>query len=439
MVKVRKTGWAFREPAAQAQPGRCAVKERVRVVVTGLGAITPLGNNVPALWEALAEGRSGVGPITQFDASDLATRIAAEVRDFDPKEHFGHKEARRLDRFMQFAVVAVEEAIADAGLVINEGNSEQIGVVIGTGIGGISTLVSQVQVLEKHGPRRVSPFFIPMILPDSAAGQVAITFGIKGPNMAITTACATGLNAIGEAAEMIRRGVIHTALCGGSEAAILPLTVAAFNVMGVLSTRNEEPQRASRPFDAQRDGFVIGEGAAILVLERLEEAQARGARIYGEVIGYGSSADAYHMAAPAVEGTGAAQAMRVALADAGLRPHDVDYINAHGTGTALNDVSETAAIKSVFGDYAYQVAVSSTKSMIGHLLGAAGAVEAIACLKALETGLIPPTINYEYPDPACDLDYVPNQARPANLRTAMSNSFGLGGHNACLIFRKFEG
>jgi len=415
------------------------VKERVRVVVTGLGAIAPLGDNVPALWEALAEGRSGVGPITHFDASDLATRIAAEVRNFDPKEHFGHKEARRMDRFMQFALVAVEEAIADAGLVINESNSEQTGVVIGTGIGGISTLVSQVQVLEKQGPRRVSPFFIPMILPDSAAGQVAITFGIKGPNMAVTTACATGLNAIGEAAEMIRRGFIHTAICGGSEAAILPLTVAAFNVMGVLSTRNEEPQRASRPFDARRDGFVMGEGAAILVLERLEKAQARGARIYGEVIGYGSSADAYHMAAPAVEGTGAAQAMRMALTEAGLKPHQVDYINAHGTGTALNDVSETAAIKSVFGDYAYQVAVSSTKSMIGHLLGAAGAIEAIACLKALETGLIPPTINYEYPDPACDLDYVPNKARPANLQTAMTNSFGLGGHNACLIFRKFEG
>ena len=415
------------------------MKERVRVVVTGLGAIAPLGDNVPALWEALAEGRSGVGPITHFDASDLATRIAAEVRNFDPKEHFGHKEARRMDRFMQFALVAVEEAIADAGLVINESNSEQTGVVIGTGIGGISTLVSQVQVLEKQGPRRVSPFFIPMILPDSAAGQVAITFGIKGPNMAVTTACATGLNAIGEAAEMIRRGFIHTAICGGSEAAILPLTVAAFNVMGVLSTRNEEPQRASRPFDARRDGFVMGEGAAILVLERLEKAQARGARIYGEVIGYGSSADAYHMAAPAVEGTGAAQAMRMALTEAGLKPHQVDYINAHGTGTALNDVSETAAIKSVFGDYAYQVAVSSTKSMIGHLLGAAGAIEAIACLKALETGLIPPTINYEYPDPACDLDYVPNKARPANLQTAMTNSFGLGGHNACLIFRKFEG
>jgi 3-oxoacyl-[acyl-carrier-protein] synthase II len=408
-------------------------------VVTGLGAITPVGNDVPTLWKALAEGHSGAGPITYFDASALATRIAAEVKDFDPKEHLGHKEARRLDRFIQFAVVAVEEAIADAGLVINERNSEQTGVVIGTGIGGVSTLVSQVKVFEERGPRRVSPFLIPMMLPDSAAGQVAITFGIKGPNMAVTSACATGLNAIGEAAEMIRRGFVHTAICGGSEAAILPLCVAAFNVMGVLSTRNDEPQRASRPFDAQRDGFVMGEGAAILVLERMEEAQARGARIYGEVIGYGSSADAYHMAAPAVNGTGAAQAMRMALSDAELTPHDIDHINAHGTGTALNDVSETAAIKSVFGDHAYKVAVSSTKSMTGHLLGAAGAVEAIACLKALETGLIPPTINYEHPDPECDLDYVPNEARPANLRTAMSNSFGLGGHNACLIFRKFEG
>lgn len=415
------------------------MKERVRVVVTGLGAITPLGNNVSTLWTGLAKGHSGVGPITHFDASDLATRIAAEVKDFDPKEHFGYKEAKRLDRFIQFAVVAVKEAIADAGLVIHENNSEQIGVVIGSGIGGIGTLVSQVKVFEEHGPRRVSPFFIPMMLPDSAAGQVAITFGIKGPNMAVITACATGANAIGEAAEMIRRGFVHTAICGGSEAAILPLCVAAFNVMGVLSTRNDEPQRASRPFDVQRDGFVIGEGAVILVLERLEEAQARGAKIYGEVIGYGSSADAYHMASPALDGAGAAQAMRMALSDAELTPRDVDYINAHGTGTALNDVSETAAIKSVFGDQAYKVAVSSTKSMIGHLLGAAGAVEAIACLKALETGLIPPTINYEYPDPECDLDYVPNEARPANLRTAMSNSFGLGGHNACLIFCKFEG
>lgn len=415
------------------------MKERVQVVVTGLGAITPLGNDVPTLWKALAEGHSGVRPITHFDASALDTRIAAEVKDFDPKEYFDHKEAKRLDRFIQFAVVAVEEAIADAGLVINESNSEQIGVVIGSGIGGIGTVVSQVKVFEERGPRRVSPFLIPMMLPDSAAGQVAITFGIKGPNMAVTTACATGLNAIGEATEMIRRGFVHTAICGGSEAAILPLSIAAFNVMGVLSTRNDEPERACRPFDAQRDGFVIGEGAAILVLERLEDAQARGARIYGEVIGYGSSADAYHMAAPAVDGTGAAQAMRMALSDAELTPRDVDYINAHGTGTSLNDVSETAAIKSALGAHAYKVAVSSTKSMTGHLMGAAGAVEAIACLKALETGLIPPTINYEHPDPECDLDYVPNDARPANLRTAMSNSFGLGGHNACLIFRKLEG
>jgi len=408
-------------------------------VVTGLGAITPVGNDVPTLWKALAEGHSGVGPITHFDASALATRIAAEVKDFDPKEHLGHKEARRLDRFIQFAVVTVGQAIADARLVINESNSEQTGVVIGSGVGGIGTLVNQVKILEERGPRRVSPFLIPMMLPDSAAGQAAITFGIKGPNMAVISACATGLNAVGEAAEMIRRGFVRTAICGGSEAAILLLSMAAFNVMGVLSTRNAEPQRACRPFDAQRDGFVIGEGAAILVLERLEEAQARGARIYGEVIGYGSSADAYHMAAPAVNGTGAAQAMRMALFDAELRPRDVDYINAHGTGTSLNDVSETAAIKSVLGDHAYKVAVSSTKSMTGHLMGAAGAVEAIACLKALETGLIPPTINYEHPDPECDLDYVPNEARPANLRIAMSNAFGLGGHNACLIFRKFEG
>ena len=407
-----------------------------RVVVTGMGAITPAGNDVPTMWEALKEGRSGVGPITHFDASELNTQIAAEVKDFDPKEHFGHKEARRLDRVVQFALVASKEALEDAQLVINDGNAEEIGVVIGSGIGGISTLLEQVKVMDTRGPRRVSPFLIPMIIPDTSAGQVAISFGAKGPNMAVVSACATGANAIGEAAEMIRRGAAQAMICGGTEAAIQPIAVAGFSIMQALSTRNDEPERASRPFDAERDGFIMGEGAGVLILESLAHARARGARIYGEVVGYGSTADAYHITAPAEKGEGGARAMRMALKSAGLEPEEIDYINAHGTSTKLNDIGETVAIKNVFGPHAYRLPISSTKSMIGHLLGAAGAVEAIASIKALEEGLIHPTINYEHPDPECDLDYVPNTARPAELHTVMSNSFGFGGHNACLIFRK---
>ncbi|MFB0545340.1 MAG: beta-ketoacyl-ACP synthase II [Anaerolineae bacterium] len=407
-----------------------------RVVVTGMGAITPAGNDVPTMWEALKEGRSGVGPITHFDASELNTQIAAEVKDFDPKEHFGHKEARRLDRVVQFALVASKEALEDAQLVINDGNAEEIGVVIGSGIGGISTLLEQVKVMDTRGPRRVSPFLIPMIIPDTSAGQVAISFGAKGPNMAVVSACATGANAIGEAAEMIRRGAAQAMICGGTEAAIQPIAVAGFSIMQALSTRNDEPERASRPFDAERDGFIMGEGAGVLILESLAHARARGARIYGEVVGYGSTADAYHITAPAEKGEGGTRAMRMALKSAGLEPEEIDYINAHGTSTKLNDIGETVAIKNVFGPHAYRLPISSTKSMIGHLLGAAGAVEAIASIKALEEGLIHPTINYEHPDPECDLDYVPNTARPAELHTVMSNSFGFGGHNACLIFRK---
>ncbi len=407
-----------------------------RVVVTGMGAITPVGNDVPTMWEALKEGRSGVGPITHFDASELNTQIAAEVKDFDPKEHFGHKEARRLDRVVQFALVASKEALEDAQLVINDGNAEEIGVVIGSGIGGISTLLAQVKVMDTRGPRRVSPFLIPMIIPDTSAGQVAISFGAKGPNMAVVSACATGANAIGEAAEMIRRGAAQAMICGGTEAAIQPIAVAGFCIMQALSTRNDEPERASRPFDAERDGFIMGEGAGVLILESLAHARARGARIYGEVVGYGSTADAYHITAPAEKGEGGARAMRMALKSAGVEPEEIDYINAHGTSTKLNDIGETVAIKNVFGPHAYRLPISSTKSMIGHLLGAAGAVEAIASFKALQEGLIHPTINYEHPDPECDLDYVPNTARPAELHTVMSNSFGFGGHNACLIFRK---
>lgn len=407
-----------------------------RVVVTGIGAITPVGKDVPSTWEALKAGRSGVGKITLFDPSGLQTQIAAEVKDFDPGQYLNPKEARRMDRMVQFAMVAAQEAIRDAGLNVAEKEADRVGVIIGSGIGGMGTLVNQIKVMETKGPGRVSPFFVPMMLPDMAAGHVAITFGAKGPNWAVVSACATGAHAIGEAREIIQRGAADVMICGGSEAVILPIAIAGFNAMGAISTRNDEPERASRPFDVQRDGFVTGEGAGVLVLESLAHAKARWARIYAEVVGYGATADAYHITAPAESGEGAARAMRLALEDARLRPEDVDYLNAHGTSTKLNDSSETVAIKTVFGQHAYRLPISSTKSMIGHLLGAAGAVEAIVCLKSLEEGVLHPTINYEYPDPECDLDYIPNFARQTEIKTAMSNSFGFGGHNACLIFRK---
>lgn len=411
-------------------------KDNTSVVVTGLGALTPMGNDVPTTWAALVEGRSGIKRITRFDPSPFETQIAGEVKGFDPQEHFDRKEARRLDRFVQFAVVATRQALEDARLTINADNAERVGVVIGTAVGGIETLLTEFEKLQARGPRRLSPFFLPMMIADTAPGQVAISCEAKGPNMAIVSACATGANAIGEAAEMIRRGHADAIISGGSEAPLLPIVFAGFNVMGVLSTRNDEPERACRPFDATRDGLAMSEGAGVLILESLEHATDRGARIYGEIIGYGTTADAVDMAAPAEGGEGMAQAMRLALQQAGIRPEEVDYVNAHGTGTALNDVSETAAIKAVLGKHAYSLAVSSTKSMMGHLMGAAGAVEAIACLKALQDQIIPATINYQHPDPRCDLDYVPNKARPCPLRVVMSNSMGLGGHNACLIFRK---
>ena len=411
-------------------------KNNTSVVVTGLGALTPVGNDVPTTWRALVEGRSGVKRITRFDPSPFETQIAGQVKGFDPQEHFDRKEARRLDRFVQFAVVATRQALEDAKLTINADNAERVGVVIGTAVGGIETLLTEFEKLQAGGPRRLSPFFLPMMLADAASGQVAISCGAKGPNIAIVSACASGSNAIGEAAEMIRRGDADAIISGGSEAPLLPIVFAGFNVMGVLSTRNDEPERACRPFDATRDGPAMSEGAGILILESLKHATARGAKIYGEIIGYGSTADATHMAAPAEGGEGMARAMRLALQQAGIRPEEVDYINAHGTGTALNDVNETVAIKTVFGKHAYNLAVSSTKSMIGHLMGAGGAVEAIACLKALQDQIIPATINYQHPDPQCDLDYVPNEARPCRLRVVMSNSMGLGGHNACLIFRR---
>jgi len=402
-----------------------------------MGAVTPVGNDVPTMWKNVVEGRSGVGKITLFDASDLETQIAAEVKGFDPVALLGAKAARRMDRYTQFALAATQEAVADAGLTFGPGDNERVAVIIGTGIGGMATLVQQVRLLDETGPRRVSPFFIPMVLSDSAAGQVAIAFGIRGPNMAIISACASGANCIGEAAEMIRHGRVDKAICGAAEASILRLAIAAFNIMGAVSRRNDDPTRACRPFDANRDGFVMAEGAGIVILERLEDALARGAHLYAEIIGYGSSADAYHITAPLEDGAGAALAMRTALTSADLVPSDVDYINAHGTSTPLNDRAETLAIKSVFGDHAYRLAVSSTKSVTGHLLGASGAVEAIITAKALQEGILPPTINYETPDPECDLDYVPNRARQAPLRVAISNSFGFGGHNACLALRRY--
>jgi len=368
-----------------------------RVVITGMGAITPLGNDVETFWRNVVAGRSGVGSITLFDASAMKTRIAAEVKGFDPEAWFGRKEARRMDRYAQFALAATQQALQDARLDPAHVDRERVGVILGTGIGGIGALVQGVETLMTRGPDRISPFMVPMMLADTAPGLIAIAYGFRGPNMAVVTACASGTNAIGEAMHLIRRGDADVVIAGGAEAAILPVAVAAFNVMGAISTRNEEPERASRPFDRTRDGFVMGEGAGILVLERLEHARARGARIYAEVVGYGTSADAYHITAPLENGEGAALAMRRALADAGLSPRDIDYINAHGTSTPLNDKSETQAIKAVFGEAAYDVPISSTKSMIGHLLGAAGAVEAIVCIRAITDGVIPPTINYEHP------------------------------------------
>ncbi|MCK4315396.1 MAG: beta-ketoacyl-ACP synthase II [Anaerolineae bacterium] len=409
-----------------------------RVVITGLGAVTPLGNDVPTTWEALVAGRSGIGPITCYDASDMDVQIAAEVKDFTPVPLFGRRKARRNDRFTLFALEAARQAVADAGLEFDNGLKQVTGVFIGTAIGGILTLLKNYDVLQKSGPRRVSPFMVPMMMPNAASGTVAITYGLRGPNLSIASACATGSHAIGEAAEVIRRGDAEAMLCGGSEAVITPLTLSAFKNMGAISTRNDEPQRACRPFDAGRDGFVLGEGAGVLVLESLEYARRRVAHIHAELVGYGASADAFHVTAPDETGAGAALAMELALQDAGLSPEEVDYINAHGTGTLLNDRMETRAIRTVFGPHAGRLVVSSTKSMLGHLMGAAGAVETIACVKSLESGWVHPTVNYETADPECDLDYVPNQARQTWPRVALSNSFGFGGHNGCLVFRRWE-
>ncbi len=409
-----------------------------KVVITGLGAISPLGLNVENTWKALLEGKSGVALITHFDTGEHKTKFAAEVKDFDPIALFGRRDARRMDRYVQFALAASLQAVADADLEVTAENKDRIGVLIGTGIGGIETLLKQAEVMAKRGASRVSPFLIPMMLADSGPGQVAIHLGVRGPNMSVVTACATGSNAIGEAAEIIRRGSADVMIAGGGEASIVKLAMAGMNSIGALSLRNDEPERASRPFDKNRDGFVMGEGAGVLILESLEHAQARGARILAELSGYGTSDDAYHISAPAEGGEGAALCMQIALKDAGLTVDDIGYINAHGTGTKLNDKGETAAIKTVFGERAYQIPASSTKSMTGHLLGASGALEAIFCTKALNESIIPPTINYETPDPECDLDYVPNEARNLRFDHALSNSFGFGGHNATLIFSRYE-
>ena len=405
-----------------------------RVVITGLGAITPLGHDVDSTWAAIKAGRSGIGPITLFDAAGYETRIAGEVKGFDPVARFGRKEARRMARLSQLALAAAEQALADAGLSDDPATRRRAGVIVGSGMGALDPIHEAADTLRERGPGRVSPFFVPMMLADTPAALLSITHGLSGPNLAVYSACASGNNALGEAAAMIRRGAADLMLAGGSEACILPLALAGFSVMGAISTRNDEPERASRPFDVGRDGFVVSEGAALLVLEERDHALARGATIHGELLGYGSSADAYHITMPTEQGEGAAESMRAALLDAGLTMDDIDYINAHGTSTPLNDRAETAAIKRLFGERAYALPVSSTKSMTGHLLGAAGALEAILCLLALRDGCIPPTINYDQPDPACDLDYVPNAARPAALRAVMSNAFGLGGHNATLIF-----
>ena len=411
---------------------------RKRVVITGLGAISPLGLNVEETWQGLLAGKSGAAPITHFDTSDHKTHFAAEVKGFDADALFGRREARRMDRYSQFALAAALQAVDDSGLQITDENRDRIGVLIGTGIGGVGTLLEQAELMWERDASRVNPFLIPMMLADTAPGMIAINLGVRGPNMSVVTACATGTNALGEATEFIRRGSADVMIAGGGEAAIVKLTMAGMNSMGALSTRNDDPTKASRPFDADRDGFVMGEGSAVLILESLEHAQARGAHILGEISGYGTTDDAYHISAPAEGGEGAALCMQIALENAGLSVDEIGYINAHGTSTKLNDRGETAAIKTVFGERAYQIPVSSTKSMTGHLLGASGALEALFCIKAINEGVLPPTMNYETPDPECDLDYVPNEPRKVSVKHALSNSFGFGGHNATLIISRYE-
>jgi 3-oxoacyl-[acyl-carrier-protein] synthase II len=407
-----------------------------RVAVTGLGAVTPIGNDAPSTWRAAVAGESGIDFIRSFDASGFPVRVAAEVKDYEPNGVVSPKEARRLDRNVLLALGAAKEAIDDAGL--NGFDPARVGVVFGSAIGGFLGIMQQHEVLQERGPDRVSPHFLPNVLVDSASGQLAITLGLRGPNYAPVSACATGSHAIGEAAEIIRRGDADAILAGGTEACMHPLILAGFCAMRGLAAEEEHPPRASRPFDATRAGFVMGEGACVLLLEDLDAAQARGAKIYAQVLGYGASNDAYHMAAPDPDSVGVAEMMRAAFARARVKPADVGYINAHGTSTPLGDLAETKAIKEVFGDHAYDLAISSTKSMMGHCFGAAGAIEGMMCVLALHDGVLPPTINYEHPDPECDLDYVPNEAREAEVRVALSNAMGLGGHNGCVLFARAD-
>ena len=408
-----------------------------RVVVTGMGAVTPLGKDLAAFWDSLTHGRSGIARITRLDPEGYESQIAGEVKDFDPREHMDHKDVRRTDRFTQFAIAAAKEAVADAKLDLVT-DRDRIGAAIATGVGGLETLVDQVMVMRTKGPNRLSPFLVPMLMANAGSAQVGMQLGVRGPNLTHVSACASSAHAIGESGAIIERDQADVMIVGGAEAAVLPLSIGAFCSMHAMSRRNDDPARASRPFDKDRDGFVLSEGAGVVILEELEHARARGAKIYGELIGYGATADAYHITSPSPEGEGNARAMRMALKQAGIKPTEIQYINAHGTSTQYNDREETRAIKHVFGEHAYKLVVSSTKSMTGHLLGAAGAVEAIACLKAMEQGCIPPTINYQTPDPDCDLDYCPNQARPMKLRVALSNSMGFGGHNASIIFRALQ-
>ena len=409
------------------------------IVITGLGAVTPVGNTVADTWDAVVNGRSGVGPITHFDPSGFATQIAAEVKDFTPEPYLTAKEARSMDPLTHFGVAAAGQAIQDAGLdTWPELDSRRVGVLIGAGIGGVTTLLDQHKVFLKKGPRRISPFFIPAIISNMPGAWVAMKHGYKGPNLSLTSACATGNHAIGEAAHMIRRGAADVMICGSAEASIVTMSIGGFNAMRALSTANDDPPRACRPFDTSRCGFVMGEGAGVLVLESQEHAQRRGAHIYAKVAGYGATSDAYHLVAPDPEGQGAAEAVRLAIEDAGLAPQDIDYINAHGTGTELNDPIETRALKHTLGQAAYRVAISSTKAVTGHLLGAASAIEAVITLMAMSHNVLPPTINLTSPDPECDLDYVPLVARAAEIDTAMSNGFGFGGHNASIVFVKMD-
>ncbi|MCS0672583.1 beta-ketoacyl-ACP synthase II [Cytobacillus firmus] len=408
-----------------------------RVVVTGIGAVTPLGNNTETTWNNIKSGVSGVGPLTRLNADEYPAKVAAEVKDFNPEEYIDKKDARKMDRFTHYAVASAFMAVKDANLQITDENAHRIGVWIGSGIGGMETFENQYETFMKRGYRRVSPFFVPMMIPDMATGQVSIYLGAKGFNSCTVTACATGTNSIGDAFKVIQRGDADAMISGGAEAPITKMSVAGFCANTALST-NPDPNTASRPFDQNRDGFVIGEGAGIVVLEELEHALARGAKIYAEIVGYGATGDAYHITAPAPGGEGGARAMKMAIEDGGLKPEDIDYINAHGTSTDYNDKFETLAIKEVFGEHAYKLAVSSTKSMTGHLLGAAGGIEAIFTVLAMKEGILPPTINLENPDPECDLDYVPNKAREKEITAAMSNSLGFGGHNATIVFKRYE-